>query len=102
MTISKQAALSLARRRVHAPIRRSSTDYLVIGPYRVSEPAGPYTEIQRSHYSAARDLMTGWRAQVAACAVLGRPLTSDEYHAGHDAGGALGRRLDAILRAAAA
>lgn len=101
MTTSKTAALAIARARVHAPIRRSSTDYLVIGPHRDHEPHGPYTEQQRSSYSAALDVMTRWRAEVAACAVLGRPLSEDEEYAGHVATGPVGHRLERILRAAA-
>lgn len=99
-TMSKTAALALARRAVCAPIRRSSTDYVVYGPYRSSEPHGPGTEAQRNTYPQARDLMTGWRAEVAACAVLGRPLRDVEWHAGDRVAGSVGHRLEAILRAA--
>lgn len=99
---SKTAALGLARRRVSSPIRRSSTDYLVVGPYRDSDPHGPHTEVQRSTYPAALDVMTGWRAKVAACAVLGRPLTDDECEAGDFVTGAVADRLRAILGASTA
>lgn len=65
MSMSKTAAIAKARGYVGQPIRRSSTDYVVYGPYRVTEPNGPSTELQRSSYPKALSARTEWVAEVA-------------------------------------
>lgn len=58
--MNKASALALAQKHVHIVGR-----WTVIGPYRDSDPTGPYTEISKPTYAAALNLRTAWVASLA-------------------------------------
>jgi hypothetical protein len=54
VNMSKTAAIKAAREHVGQIVRRSSTDFTFVGPYRTAEPAGPRTDINASTYPKAQ------------------------------------------------
>ena len=48
-----------------ASITGSGTSWQVHGPYKITDPAGPYTTIGATSYAKARRIATQWRAEVA-------------------------------------
>ena len=66
---SKTEALRIARSAVGPIHRRSNTDYVVYGPYRIFEPSGPSTEVQRNSYPQAQAERAQWVAEVALAAM---------------------------------
>lgn len=65
MAMSKTAAIKAARAAVSAPIRRSSTDYVVYGPWRLTEIDGPTTERTANTYRGAAAMRARWIANIA-------------------------------------
>jgi hypothetical protein len=63
MNISKTAAIKAASNSVF--IYGSGTSLSVLGPYRVSESSGPYTEQQYSTYTKALRAAASWKATIA-------------------------------------
>jgi hypothetical protein len=76
-SISKTAAIRESAGCVS--IHGAGTSWRVIGPYRDSDPSGPYTERTATSYPQARSIATRWRASVV-LALMGR-LTDDTSYA---------------------
>lgn len=98
--LSKTVAIRAARTFVSAPHRRSSTDYVVYGPYRSSDPHGPSTEHQSDSYPRARAARSRWVARIA-LHLMGQ-LTEDARFAvedGCDSWGSIESLVDAGLKA---
>lgn len=77
MSMSKTSAIKAARAAVSAPIRRSSTDYVVYGPWRKDDIDGPTTERTADNYRAAAAMRARWIAKIA-LGLMGA-LDSDGY-----------------------
>jgi hypothetical protein len=96
MNMSKTAAIKEASKSVS--IHGQGTSWMVIGPYRASEPSGPYTEQQYSTYTKALRAAASWKATIAV-ALMG--LLNDDSEraidrAEHEDGSANVRDLVAI------
>jgi hypothetical protein len=63
MNMSKTAAIKEASKSVF--IYGSGTSLSVVGPYRASEPSGPYTELQYTSYTKALRSAASWKATIA-------------------------------------
>ena len=75
MTTSKTTAIRQAQKETGKPIRRSATDWIFFGPYRIG---GHDTEIRAISYQHAITKRTGWVA-VLALHAMGKCDESAEY-----------------------
>lgn len=70
-TISKTAAIKLARIVVGDIIRCSPTEYLFCAPYYFTQPNGPRCDVRSGEYSQARRMRSSRMAVIAAYAMTG-------------------------------
>jgi hypothetical protein len=96
MNMSKTAAIKQASKSVS--FYGHGTSFVVVGPYLVSEPEGPYTEQRASSYNKALRAAASWKATITV-ALMG--LLNDDSEraidrAAHEDGTANTRNLVAI------
>lgn len=97
--LSKTTAIAKASKSVS--IHGRGTNWTIYGPYRASEPAGPYTQASASGYDEAVRRRAAWAADVALA------LMGVDYDQSHDAlngysdfRGSVAHRVDAVLTGA--